>query len=492
MVSPQRVAGAFRRRRLIELLVVAGVLAGVAWFYHWTVKTAGGFNPPGEEDYYNFLVRGWRKGQLHLAKVPQAEMKTLADPYDPKQNGPFRLADASYYKENYYLYFGAAPALVVMAPYGLVTGRELGTTSVIFIFCLTGFVASSTVWLKMRARYFPDSRLVVAVAGVLALGFGTHVLALQRRPLVWELPIAAAYGFSMIALLLLFYALTRRWIMGWFVVGLAFGLAIASRPLHLIGLIAFAPIVLWAWRDRTHGHAPHLRGIIWGGAGIALCIAAICAHNYARFDHPLEFGQNYQLSGVYESKMRHFGLDYLVHNLGIYFLSVPKVSAAFPFISATATHTGPTGYLAEWNEAVCGFLISAPLILWGLGWRLGWHERTDADYKVFKVLSACVVLFAGAMAVAMLSYFLATPRYMVDFAPSLVLVALLGMLQIERRLQRGRGLNVFYAAVSLSALVTAGMGILLSFDYHNRIFKVTAPAQWEKLERTFTPASSDR
>ncbi len=476
----------------METVVIAVLMAAVGLFYHWTVKTAGGFNPPGEEDYYNFLVRGWRMGQLHMAKTPHAEMKALADPYDPKQNGPFRLADASYYKGNYYLYFGAAPALAVMVPYGLVTGRELGTTSAIFVFCLTGFIAASTVWLKIRVRYFPGSSLVIALAGVLALGLGTHVLALQRRPLVWELPIASAYSFSMIALLLLFHAITRRWVVGWLAVGLTFGLAIASRPLHLIGLIAFAPIVIWAWRDRALGHAPHFRGLMWGGVGIALCIATICAHNYARFDHPLEFGQNYQLSGVYESKMRHFGLDYLVHNLGIYFLSVPKVASAFPFIAATATHTGPTGYLAEWNEAVCGFIISSPLVLCGLGWRLGWRERTDGDDKAFKVLSSCVMIFAAAMAVAMLSYFLATPRYMVDFAPALLLVALLGMLQIERRLQGRRGLSVFYSVVSCSVLVTTGMGILLSFDYHGRIFKVTAPAQWERLERTFSLASPAR
>ena len=82
---------------------VAVALGAVLWFFHWTVKTSGGFNPPGEEDYYNFLVRGWGDGHLYLSKPPSPELLALADPYDPAQNAAARMGDASSFKGHYYL-----------------------------------------------------------------------------------------------------------------------------------------------------------------------------------------------------------------------------------------------------------------------------------------------------------------------------------------------------------------------------------------------------
>ena len=98
--------------RKVELAVQILGAALVIWFFHWTVESSGGFNPPGDEDYYNFLVRGWRAGHLHMEKPPHEGMARLADPYDPVQNRDYRLADATYFNGRYYLYFSAVPALL--------------------------------------------------------------------------------------------------------------------------------------------------------------------------------------------------------------------------------------------------------------------------------------------------------------------------------------------------------------------------------------------
>lgn len=230
---------------------VLGILAvlAVCFFFHWTVKTAGGFNPPGEEDYYNFLVQGWRSGHLYMSKEPHPAMPTLADPYDPAQNAPYRLADASYYQGHNYLYFGAVPALLIMLPYGLATGEPLGTTTTIYLLAVVGFVSSCLAFYQMRRRWFPASPTWVLPVGVLVLGCCSHVLALQRRPLVWELPIASAYAFSMLTMLLVCTGLIRGWVRLWLLAGLAFGAAIASRPIYVLGAISFLPL-LWFWWSR--------------------------------------------------------------------------------------------------------------------------------------------------------------------------------------------------------------------------------------------------
>src|SRR5437879_2367193 len=101
------------RKQWLEILLVGLVLAGAVRFVWWTERTSGGFNPPGEEDYYNFLVRGWRSGHLYMAKEPAPAMRALADPYDPALNAAVRLGDASYFDGHYYLYFSPVPAAVL-------------------------------------------------------------------------------------------------------------------------------------------------------------------------------------------------------------------------------------------------------------------------------------------------------------------------------------------------------------------------------------------
>ena len=81
------------------------------------MKTAGGFESAGDADYFNLLVRGFRKGHLYLDRAPAPELAALKDPYDPAQNDRYRLADATYFQGRYYLYFGAAPAVVLLWPY---------------------------------------------------------------------------------------------------------------------------------------------------------------------------------------------------------------------------------------------------------------------------------------------------------------------------------------------------------------------------------------
>src|SRR5687767_6209283 len=76
-----------RRLRWIERALVAGAMAIVVWFFHWTVAANNGFEDWGDLDYFKLLVRGWKKGQLNLDKEPAPELLRLADPYDPAQNG---------------------------------------------------------------------------------------------------------------------------------------------------------------------------------------------------------------------------------------------------------------------------------------------------------------------------------------------------------------------------------------------------------------------
>src|SRR5688572_27757870 len=129
------VVTAKRTRRRLDRALVGAALIGVLWFFHWTIDAALGFSDWGEHDYYQLLVRGFRKGHLHLDKAPSPGLLALADPYDPAQNGPHRLPDASYFKGRYYLYFGPTPAITLMWPYAALTAREMPSGVALYIFC---------------------------------------------------------------------------------------------------------------------------------------------------------------------------------------------------------------------------------------------------------------------------------------------------------------------------------------------------------------------
>ncbi len=458
----------------------------VVWFFHWTVRTSGGFQPPGEEDYYNFLVRGWRQGHLYLSKAPSPELLALADPYDPVQNSAVRMGDASYFKGHYYLYFSGAPAVVLLWPYGAITGRELGTTTAIFIFCVMGFLAATGLWLALRRRYFPGSAWWTAPLVVVLLGVSTHVLVLMRRPLVWELPLSSGFAFSMLALGAVYQALHgRRPVAAMTLAGICYGLAVASRPTCVFGAVLFVP-VLWQLRRTLGGGARWWRCASVAAAGVGVCVVALLGHNYARFGNALEFGITYQLSSAYEAKEQHFSLRYAAHNAYIYFLHPGTWSAAFPFVAASSVIGGPPGYLGAWVERICGLAVTFPF-LWGVVvLPLAWRGRAQDEAGPLRAMLVAIGLFFLTVLAFYLMFYCATPRYMADFTPALMLLAALAALGLERWAQE-RGWNAWIASlIAVAGLATVAAGLAVNFDYHNRSLSKLQPEIWARLERLFS------
>lgn len=473
-------------RRWLSVGCIAAALGAVVWFFHWTVKTSGGFNPPGEEDYYNFLVRGWREGHLYLSKPPSPELIALSDPYDPAQNAAVRMGDASYFKGHYYLYFSAAPAVALLWPHVAITGRELGTTTAIFIFCTTGFLAVSGLWLALRRRYFPASAWWTGPLVVLLLGTSTHVLVLLRRPLVWELPLSSGFAFSMLALVAVYRALHgRRPVLAMALAGMCYGLAVASRPTCVFGAVLFVP-VLWELRRTLGGGARWWRCAFVATAGIGVCVTALLVHNHARFGNALEFGINYQLSSAYEAKERHFSLSYAAHNAYIFFCHPGTWSGTFPFVKASSVAGGPPGYLGTWVEPICGLAVTFPFLWAAVALPLAWRGRAKEEAGPLRAMLAAVGLFFVTVVAFYLAFYCATPRYMADFAPALMLLAGFAALGMEQWAQQRRRWKIW--AVSLIAVVGLGTitaGLAVNFDYHGRSLSKLQPETWARLEQFF-------
>ncbi len=184
--------------------------------------------------------------------------------------------------------------------------------------------------------------------------------------------------------------------------------------------------------------------------------------------------------------MAHFRPRYFPHNLGIYYLHTPEVAAKFPFVRATAVVHGPPGYLGFWNEPVCGLGLTFPFLWLALAAPMAWWNRGDEERRRLRTFVLSTLgLFVGMSAVT-LSFFLATPRYMADFAPSLALLAALGCLGVERWAAERAGGGAVRALIAIAATATTLAGAHISLDYHNRLIRVVWPEGWRTLERFFT------
>jgi len=468
-----------------ERLGVVTAMTLVLWFFHWTVSNNNGYEDWGDLDYYKLLVRGWKKGNLYLDKEPSPELLALADPYDPQQNQAHKLGDATLYRGKYYIYFGATPALTLMLPYSLLTGREMTTGTATMVFCSVAFLSAGWLWLAIRRRYFPGSSTVVAPLGLLALGFGTQLLSLAQRPMMWELPISAGIAFTMLAVVACYQAVHGRHpLVAMAAAGLCGGLAVGARPTCLFALGVLVVPVWLAWRERTVGRVWWRMGLA-AMVPVAACGLAIMAHNYARFDNPLEWGQNYQLSGAYESRLVHFSPRFFWHNFSVYFFQPLRWSSEFPFAQAQAIEiTHIPDYFG--TEEVCGMAVTFPFVWFILALPLAWRRRDGIESR--RLASSALVLAAYALPVGglVLSYFSTTMRYQTDYAVALGVLALVGLLAVERcaaEWRRGWGFLVASTAAA-TCVVTVGVGVFVSFDYHGRSMRVTSPLKWQQFART--------
>ncbi|MFM7752248.1 MAG: hypothetical protein ACKPB0_17720, partial [Opitutaceae bacterium] len=496
-----------------ERVLVAALCAAVGWFYVWTVRSSGDPWKFGLEqrDYYNLLIDGWLDGQLHLkVEVPKALLK-IKDPYDPTQRPPgLALHDASFFEGKYYLYFGAAPVVTLMLPFRLWSGIDLPLAVAVLIFVYGGFLVSVALFLDVRRRYFPQAGAWIVGPAVLALGLAGLGPVLLRRPHMWELPIGAGSCFALLALYCVWRSLhparpvlvralrrrsgdpqgvgslgpadlrSRAW---WFAgAGLCLGLAIASRPTYLIaGPMLAVPLLVW-WRERRRLPWSPLRSAL---VPLLLVGSAMAWHNHARFGNPLQFGQAYQFSLDYESKMAHFRLTHAPFNVWRYFFSVADWSSAFPFTRPAALPPKPPGFGG--HDDVYGLFTNLPFACLALAvplalWRRDRRERTAlgtwlaVTFVLFGALAGTLVLFFGSLA-----------RYQSDFAPALMLLASVGWLGAHRWLGAvfPRIGSAGAALVGFPAAVFSGVFAVLYSLQLDGLFVERNPEGWRETARWF-------
>jgi tetratricopeptide (TPR) repeat protein len=438
--------------------------------------------PSAADTYYNLLVRGFRAGHLSLQEEVPPGLTQLADPYDATANGPYRLRpyllhDQSYYKGRLYLYFGVTPALILFWPFVALTGQYLFHRQAVAIFCAGGFLTSVGLLYAIWRRYFVEVSIVVLAACALALGLATSVPVVLSQADVYQVPICCGYMLIMLALTAIWRALHEpeqdwRWLAA---ASVAYGLAVGARPSLLFGAVILLVPVVQAWRG---GQGRIRARLIAATVPITLIGLGLVLYNELRFDNALEFGQRYQLAGGRQVTQQFFNPHNLWFNFRVYFLEPVRWSGDFPFVGKIVPPPVPLGHSDV--EGAFGVLTNAPLVWLVLALPLAWRGQPGQTGSVLRWFVAAVALLFGACVLPLLFFISAVSRYEVEFLPALVLLAVIGVLGLERTLaNRPTWRRTARLVWGLLLVFSVTFNLLASVEYHAEAHRILGVTQFQ-------------
>jgi hypothetical protein len=476
----------------LEILSIVAIVVVTLCFYLWTVwpepsiqKATGGDN-----GYYNLLTRGFLKGQLAMDKPADPFLATLKNPYDLAQRAGHGLHDASYYKGKYYLYFGVTPVLVLFLPFQLISGAYLDEGAASVFFAGIGLIAMIGLLTALRVRYFGKAPRWVFITSVMALGLANMMPALLRRASFWEVPITAGHACAMLAVFAIFQAIHCSSRSFWLALGsVCMGAAVGARPVYLLGCSALlVPFLFWAKYDSGRKWSRNI-GFLAAVGPAALIGFGIAIYNWARFDSPFQFGQNYQMSADGVNPV-FFSLSYLLYGLKLYWFEPAGWSPFFPFFTVISPPPPPPGQLGVENPY--GILPNIPYVFLVIGLLgLAGHSilyRSDVKKLVTWLVSAFVL--AGVTMITVMAFGGITNRYMVDFLPLIVLLASCGWLALMSLPSSAgiRGIILGSVAVCLF-LYSLFFNIMISMQ-HNRLLRLNHPEVYARIASVANNVSS--
>jgi len=429
--------------------------------------------------YYDLLGRAFASGKLALPVKPQPELLALSNPQDNRLNGPYKLLDVVLYKGRYYLYHGATPALLLFAPWYLLTHHDLPENFAAFLLALTGYFFLSILFVRIMAFASIRVSWFLFALCLLALGVGQCVPFLLHRVKVYEVAIAGGYCCVGAGFYFLFESISsqRRRKVWAALAGLCFGVAIGCRPhLGLAGLSAFVLLSVCARKNLVALVPPLLA-----------CGLAVVSYNYARFGNPFEFGLRYQLADTPYQNIRLSAAN-VVPGLYYMLLCPPDFVPEFPFVrlawrepfDAAGDALPPRYFLEPTAGSLWLFPLAVAAFLTPITWK-----RFRGRQEAFGLLCA-MLAFAAASILFIAATGLTSQRFEVDFLPFVVFVGCVVACELLGGLSRSSGIAAS-AALAVLLLYALGANSALALQGPYDQFVQSSPDEYIALAKWFSP-----
>jgi hypothetical protein len=478
-------------RTAFQRAAIVAAFGVIIAFYTWTAVTNHwNIRPQPQSDYYYAMMsRAFLAGQLDLLIKPSPELLALPDPYDPDQNQRYRLHDAILFKGKYYLYYGAVPALVLFVPFRAMTGLDFPEPLAVVIFCSAALIAEFLIVRLLARRFLPGTRFWQIWMAIPALAFGNGFPFMLRRPIHYEVAIAAGQAFVFASLYLtLAGTLSDRLRRGYVLLGsLVLGLAGGARfPMFAAGLLSLTLVLHHAIQQRQQPLREHVRTALAIFAPVAICLFLVGLYNFVRYESWTEFGFKYALQGWKSARTYQFlSLAHVRPGLFYYLLCPPYVNATFPFFhdAPSLIKPPPPDYYLESTVGLLpsvpfvGILLLSPFILW----------RLRRSHPLL-VLITLAFLAIGGILLGLYVFWAAVQRYQVDFAAFWLIPALLfwyWLLQSFVRIEWRRDLLVmtFSGTIALTVAISTAFSLVGLYDSLHQ----DRPATYEAIHELFTP-----
>jgi hypothetical protein len=419
------------------------------------------------------MLDGFLAGHLYLPVQPDPRLFQLADLYDPIQNQPYRMHDASVYRGKYYLYFGPSPVLLLLL-FRLAANVILPEALAIAMFLFGALILSYRAFQQLIQRFAPATPWWFSVIAIAVLGYSNFTQFLMRRPAVYETAIAGAHFYFWAAVYLLVRALTdgRRRYLQLGLAGICMGLTFGARPNYAAAIVVALGVVAAVSMIQADSKSLGLAVKRLLAISIPLGVVGLLllTYNYLRFDSIFEFGQKYQLAGLRPGKF--FSADYFWYNLKTYMLWPSEIDRHFPFFHLRIKQS--LVYTEAYGEPIGGMLATVPVtalavlvpLAWVFMWKRWWQGTELKQLAVVAtVFSAC-----GFAMVLLLSFNGGiTERYVVDFVPFFLFSSLLVWVGLDQSLKKVRlwrpALNGFLVfALAFGVFLNAAVGLTGYYD----------------------------
>ncbi len=514
---------AFRETRLYVFLAAHGVslLAGVivlsALAVYVFFLSAGTWTKwPESTRYYDDLGAAFRAGRLDLNIQPSAALMVLPDPYEPSVRNSTpgvrafvdRVWDLTFYHGKFYVYWGPGPA-VLLAIVKLFYAGPIADQYLVFIF-LAGLLAFSTLLiLRLRRDAYADTPISLAVIGILFAALLCPIPWMLNRAAIYEATIAGGQFFLIGGLYFAYTGVTREpaSLGRLLLAGIFWAFAASSRTLMLIPA-AFLTFMMILWRATSGGRSkPALSGLprhLILAVPLVLGTAAVAWYNWARFGSVFETGLRYTLTFENLDKFysESFSAYYALPSLWMFLFNPFQIQAKFPFLVATFGRSPAFLYLNKPGlyhaEDITGLVLSATFILFSLvaiggAVRMArdryLRRRTGTeDCRSQRLLWISLSLAGSGLLTfaAIILYFNITMRFLAEFLPSLVPLAVLGTWQGYRQIERKGWQRQFYSGVVIAVgLISILVSLLLAFSESHGTVQHYNPHLMRQLIRFF-------
>ncbi|WEV63370.1 glycosyltransferase [Bifidobacterium sp. ESL0732] len=442
-------------------MLVVGAFAALSIAQSIWSASSSAFHEPGNYTYdfnqYGHMADSLLHGQASMdLPVPKA-LENAQNPYDPQaretllNHGVTPIYwDYSFYKGHWYSYFGVLPALLIFAPYRLLTslfvpgGLMLPSGVAVALLLFVFVLSSSLLIIRLLKLVNPETSLAAVSMAITIFLLGSQVGYLAFRMNFYSVPFAASLAMSTMGLWFWLGAAenrdkpSRRHMvtigdtqpLSW--PHLAAGsLCLAAnfgcRPTFiLVTLLAF-PIfwpqihAIFSKSQNTEKLAKH-KAVIRVLTAVLLpaliVILPLCAYNAIRFGSPVDFGERYQITVADMTHYRNSAAN-LLPTLGYYLFLPLRFTHEFPFLTINPTP------VVSWSYAeplVGGLFMLCPalalvalLVLPNVRRRI---HRSGLLRTVFTALPLALLLLLVAIVKGGIGW-----RYMVDFGWLVALVA---------------------------------------------------------------------